>query len=620
MDVQLKSYMTTGVAIVGAGIIAVTPITALPPDTMVRAAAPPAVSLEVEPAGVVEDLLANIALLGSAGGMAADVILSGIGAVPRYLVTAVAAGIADPSAIPSLLSALVHLAFAPPGVDSPTSFIKQLTPHLALATSVLPEPLRDLANQVSGQINELIASFLGFLPDPTAGFAALVPGAPLPGLIGDIVGGIETLAEALGASVSNTLTALGGMPAMLAATFGAAIENPSDIPGLLSYLVSGVFAPTGSLIAGLINPLVDAAAGVPLVGGLIEGARDVFFDVVSTVLGVLPDPIDPFIPSPPPQEMDGMALLAAPATFDGLLPGIGDIGGLLPGIGDIEEVIEAMRTAVTDFVAGIGDVPELLGEAVRAVIANPLDFGRQAVTFLNYSINSAREGFQPIIAAVLGLLPEVIRTPLEQIGRTIDGVIISAQNAAQDFVERPGGGGPVDMDAKAGAPVDEGESDEGPDDGQTDQDKDGDDRRDDKGKDGMKPGKPGKGRSTVAVTDVTIAPVADLVPVDVAAGEGLDLTEIAVGEVETVLDKAPVEKIGGTEKLVTGSVVKKPVLNEVRVNGPVTESPSLGGGDTDSPKAGGGDGKDAGGATKVTAGVAAGGGTGGGLDTSGDDD
>jgi hypothetical protein len=124
----------------------------------------------------------------------------------------------------------------------------------------------------------------------------------------------------------------------------------------------------------------------------------------------------------------------------------------------------------------------------------------------------------------------------------------------------------------------------------------------------------------VAVTDVTIAPVADLVPVDVAAGEGLDLTEIAVGEVETVLDKAPVEKIGGTEKLVTGSVVKKPVLNEVRVNGPVTESPSLGGGDTDSPKAGGGDGKDAGGATKVTAGVAAGGGTGGGLDTSGDDD
>src|SRR5690349_15794811 len=117
MQLALRPYVTTGVAIVGASVLVAAPISVAPPDLQV---ANPAKSVaaaqrmtEVELTSVVTDLLHAFSVVSVAGGNAAQILNDSLGALPQTLAGAIQSAIDDPESIPNVASFIAYQLLSP---------------------------------------------------------------------------------------------------------------------------------------------------------------------------------------------------------------------------------------------------------------------------------------------------------------------------------------------------------------------------------------------------------------------------------------------------------------------------------------------------------------------------
>jgi hypothetical protein len=290
MKVSARSYLTYGIATLGATALVaapITPITPTPPDVVrsVERAVTNAVSLE-------------------------DLDLTGLLDSPD-------------------LAALLDLG----SLDLD-----------ALLESLDLESLLDLDSLDPGALlDELLALIPGLSGDGGIGDA-----------LGDFIGGFETLFEALVVALGGgtlpgmppiidpgLFPALLGLPEQLLALFEGVIDDPATLPNALSNLVYSLFYPlpvptgppgapllTASLLSIVATPIVGAIAQIlpPELSGPFLEAFTAIGNVVVDLLGILPNPGPPF-PATSGGLFDG---LLDGGLFDGLLDG-GLFDGLLGG-------------------------------------------------------------------------------------------------------------------------------------------------------------------------------------------------------------------------------------------------------------------------------------------------
>ncbi|MBP1823264.1 hypothetical protein [Mycobacterium sp. OAE908] len=146
----------------------------------------------------------------------------------------------------------------------------------------------------------------GPAPTPT-GFAAAQPAVSGPVAAPSAMTTAEaTVPSLLGQAISNTVEYLVATPARLLNVLQAGLEDPSKIPGLLSYLVYIVVNPNEnpvpgvptSLVAGIVGPVFTALTKLfpaPLGGdsGIIFTGATAAGNAVTSLLKFLPPPIVP---------------------------------------------------------------------------------------------------------------------------------------------------------------------------------------------------------------------------------------------------------------------------------------------------------------------------------------
>ncbi|TFV55508.1 hypothetical protein E4P42_22540 [Mycobacterium sp. PS03-16] len=413
MIASLKPYVTTGVAIVGASVIAVAPLSPVTDDIRIHAST---VSMDVQQAGLVEDLLTGISTVSSVTGNVIETLIDEVGDLPLNVVTAIAAAIENPELLPELLSALTYRILSP---TTPGSFAGQLAQAIVPLTSLLPPDAQAAALEALGDLNAAIGELLDVLPNPTAGFIALQTALmDLPEFIYAVPAGIGSVVSGFGASISGAFDYFGGLPGLGALLVQAAIENPGDIPNLFSAAIYSVFNPFApSLYSLTVSPIVNGFAnafGGPI-GGLIDVGQDFVNDVIAEALSILPIP---YFPSMNLRQMSTLAAGAAPAVPDA----------------DLEQVVEAFGTAAEAFLAGAVNAPERVINLVRAIAEDPASFASQIVAFVNESIDFARATIAPVGRAVIGTLPEAARGPIIEVGTAVDKATKDLQNAASGLV------------------------------------------------------------------------------------------------------------------------------------------------------------------------------------------
>jgi|KBSSwiStaDraftv2_1062776.scaffolds.fasta_scaffold05777_2 hypothetical protein len=380
MQLTLKPYLTTGVVLVGATAMVAAPIQVMPPDISIA----PSHSVSnqaVNPAALVTDLLNAINVVHVAGGNSAKILIDSIGGLPLGLAVVTQAAINDPSLIPQLASYLTYSFLNPGpasgGVAFPQPSVLQEFGALVVLplASLLPPPIGPtftgpvitdpgLILTAFGAVGSVIGDSLGaILPAPNP----LVLGPALMGAAGQLATNsprlfsflnavnevVGAVGEAIGGGYSlgvpglNDTAGLAGwngfLPTVLAATAQAAIDDPSTIPGLASYLVYSLIAPPGaafpppsqapgggtppfqySLFVNVFAPLIDAAENNtpdPISDAIVQFSNKLN-TVLSNGLSHLPAPDNPFIQNTPmtlaakaPAADPGPAALPRPGAF-----------------------------------------------------------------------------------------------------------------------------------------------------------------------------------------------------------------------------------------------------------------------------------------------------------------
>ncbi|AKK25933.1 hypothetical protein AB431_03575 [Mycobacterium sp. EPa45] len=171
-------------------------------------------------------------------------------------------------------------------------------PLVALLPTALASAVSNAVNGVADGINDAF----GALPDPTAAVTALADMYSTPA--GRAVYAVQN-AIALPVTLLTAVTYyLAYLPASVEATAESAIQNPAEIPGLLSKLVYNALDPDlydgllGNLSYNLIKPalFLPAPIGESSLGahdGLAWNLYDGFATAVNGLLSRLPAPITP---------------------------------------------------------------------------------------------------------------------------------------------------------------------------------------------------------------------------------------------------------------------------------------------------------------------------------------
>jgi hypothetical protein len=341
MEVRLKPFVTTGMALVGTGVIAVSPIAAMQPNAAFGSAERAITTMAVEPAGFVEDLLTDVSALSTAAGTTAEILIGAVGRLPTYTVTSLAADLKDPASMPSVLSALTYLTFSPDSIDAiapfgPDSLVRLIeNDALPAMTASLPPALQhDLAN-AEATFNRMARDLLGLLPDPATGFVDLPPAYfGLPPRIYQAINDLGNLGQSgIGQAAFNAANWSGAiLPPLVVANLSAAVANPAHLPGLLSAFAYALVNPAPSVIYGLpslyssLTPIVQeliSSAAAPFGGptGLIANTADTVNRVLRNALGLLPHPIVDLPTTARPQvkavgSTVGAAAAAGPAAVN----------------------------------------------------------------------------------------------------------------------------------------------------------------------------------------------------------------------------------------------------------------------------------------------------------------
>jgi hypothetical protein len=281
-------------ALMAAGVVTAASIVGVPENRSL-----PVLNIDVANASVITDALVGL------GGAVDDVAygvaltLDGAFSLPFDASATVALAVQNPSLGPSLLSWLVQLYANPadafPYITYPWLFkVNTIEPLAAL----LPYPLGPngvddgLITNAVNQLADAIGNALAGLPSPGPGVLATQEFWDSD--IGRTVLAANYAVTAPAWMLYDTALYLGYLPASLEATFESAIQNPSEIAGLVSNLVNGLLSPTSGLLGNLLD---DASLPVTTLPGPIgEGAANVvtaISDSIDNLLSLLPPPISP---------------------------------------------------------------------------------------------------------------------------------------------------------------------------------------------------------------------------------------------------------------------------------------------------------------------------------------
>jgi hypothetical protein len=408
--------VTTGIAIVGASVLAATPTLATPPD--MKALNPAISHADVNPASFITDLVEGFNTVSVAGGHAAQIGIDTIAGLPIGLAGAANAAIANPSNIPNIVNFLAYSFLNPaydPHLPSQSVLFQFGSQVIFPLATLLPPPLATAVLTAFSHIGSAIGAGLALLPGDhyTGAFAVGVGIATLPGIVGTPLEAFKILGDALGAAIGGTVLPydlstspptpnislpgiagwFGRQPIIVLATLQAAIADPSAIPGLLSYLTynllaapSPVFLPefdgptalgfpslpfpygSTSLFTAGFAPIALALGEVlpaPLAHAF-EALSGVLGDAIAGALGLLPTPNNPFVPGPSLVAAKfGIVQTAAPKPQTPVEALETSVKVLLGSIEALPRGIEDLATAVQK---GYITVPEAVGSLVIGLL------------------------------------------------------------------------------------------------------------------------------------------------------------------------------------------------------------------------------------------------------------
>lgn len=298
MQLSLKPYVTNGLVIAGAAVIVAAPIAVSPPDSP-RPLAVAERAIAVEPTALVNDLLNGFANLTYATGETIANALSFVGDEPNFAARWVQALVQNPELAASIASAVITAELL--------DFVGIPDPLITIVGGQLPPQLGQLISQAYVNLLNFIdpGRLGGLLPDRTDGTNA-INSAVLPPLIDNLTTGFAQVFSSVGLSIWGGLLFAGQTPNTLLSVVQSAVSDPSDIPGLASFLAYSVInpfsnpAPIDSIYSLAIEPLIDGAIAIappPFGGaaGLVAAVKNSLDNALTAILDALPAPV---IPSP----------------------------------------------------------------------------------------------------------------------------------------------------------------------------------------------------------------------------------------------------------------------------------------------------------------------------------
>jgi hypothetical protein len=365
MTISVRPRTKLLAALMAAGVVA-----AGPTLTDAGSTSLPALShAAVQPASFITDALLNagevVAAAANTVSIGADALLGlnysydnsdyGVG-VPFNPLFAAAIALQDPTQIGSLLSYVTQLYTNPSDDYAYYTYPWYLKAYvLESLTALLPAPLDASATDALNAIADGINNVLSGLPDPTAAAEAM---AAL--YNSDLGNAIYAGQLAIAAPVNVAVDAafyLGYLPADLEATVEASLQNPANIPGLISNLIWNAFGPSlyggllGNVAFNLVNPALYLPAPIGGTGGLVDNAYSGFVDGVTNLLNtVLPAPISPYDSTDLPDAKAASAAADAPSDVDSDAP-VKTAPGLATGAHDLKKQhvsISEVRAARTE--------------------------------------------------------------------------------------------------------------------------------------------------------------------------------------------------------------------------------------------------------------------------------
>ena len=331
-------------AVVAAGVTAAGAVIEVP-DTRESAT----VAANVANASVVTDLLQSVGEVAAGFGYGTAYAIDAAVSLPFDSAAALLTAVQHPSILPSIASWLLHR-YLDPENGSWFSYAEQLTydawligSNIPLLGPILGSAIDDVAQRISNWLNAV-------LPDQTDGALAV-------DYFQDVTDLGRLLRSFNGALlvpvwvVADVAYYLGFLPVSLEASFEAALRNPADIPGLLSWLAHGLLGRDG--LAGWL--LEDLAAPLYTLPGPVGAfAWDVYTraaDGLDGLLDLLPEPISPYGVTDSPDQVtddagratgsDDGAAATDPGTSTGTGAGTGiDDGAAAEGTEKLEPPAE----------------------------------------------------------------------------------------------------------------------------------------------------------------------------------------------------------------------------------------------------------------------------------------
>lgn len=311
MSTAIRPCINSSAALLVAGAVATAPVVVLP----AHQPAPALSTVAIRPASSVTDALSLFGDLVDFGFNVVGAPVIAIDNLPEFAIAAGALALQQPGLAPSVLSAFLQSSLNPAFPGSAGYVLLTLEGVSAFLPPTLgPSVSKDLKNTAA-----TIGGLFKGLPDPTTGYAAIASFLNAPGPTRVLSAATQVIPSVL-AATHFIVSWAAHLPATLEATAESAIRNPSQIPGLLSNLVSGVLGPTGLLAQVALNleqPIVMLPAPIGGSNGpVVTFVQNVVHGVSSFVGGLLPPPVvpKPFAAVAPSAVPSGAAALTPKKT------------------------------------------------------------------------------------------------------------------------------------------------------------------------------------------------------------------------------------------------------------------------------------------------------------------
>lgn len=293
MSVTVRPHTKMMSAVLAAGVV-VAAAPAWVPEAQEAAAA---VSTQaVQPAGFISDLLWNVGRTANGIGSSILIPIDALITLPFDAFSALLVGLQTSEYRADLASWLANRYLNPSDLyadEGPYTYPNAFKNWgLEDAIALLPPSAQVAITAFVNGIADRINGVLGDLADPITG--EYVMQAFWGSGLGRVAESLRGVFVAPLWAVSDVVNYAGYLPYELFSTLEAAVQDPRDIPGLISNVAWRLLGPDG-LVGDLIYDFSYPLTNLPgLVGQISTQVRDVIYNVLARVLSILPAPISPW--------------------------------------------------------------------------------------------------------------------------------------------------------------------------------------------------------------------------------------------------------------------------------------------------------------------------------------